>query len=280
MMKNYKMWIDGRGVDAISGKTFAVLNPATEETIANVPLGDKADVDMAVAAAQKAFKIWSKKSTEERSIILKELASIIRKHTKELFEVEILDHGSPISLANFCVGAVPRMLEAAAEQSKPLMNGGEINVMPGLIPFLKREPIGIVACIVPWNMPLMVMGKISAALATGNTCVVKPPSVDTLGALQLAEMMAEHPDLPPGAVNVVTGPGGTVGQAVATHPGIGMISFTGSSETGKALMVSASQTVKRLFLELGGKNPFIVLEDADLDECVAGAVDSLSGIPA
>jgi acyl-CoA reductase-like NAD-dependent aldehyde dehydrogenase len=162
----------------------------------------------------------------------------------------------------------------AAELSRGLMTSAEMNIVPGLMPYLKREPIGVVAAIVPWNIPLMIVAKIASALATGNTCIAKPPSVDSIGALQVAEMMAEHPDLPAGAVNVITGPGGTVGQALASHPDVGMVAFTGSCETGKAIMAAGASTVKRLFLELGGKNPFVVLEDADLEQTVAGLADA------
>jgi acyl-CoA reductase-like NAD-dependent aldehyde dehydrogenase len=274
-LKNYKMWIGGKWVGAESGKTYPVFNPTTGKEFARVSLGGQAEVSEAVQAARKAFPIWSKKSPEERSRILKEIAAMIRKHLQELIEMDILDHGSPAGVANMFGGMVPGLFEDAAELSKNFMIQSEINVLPGLIPYLRREPIGVVACITPWNVPLMVSIKIADALATGNTCVVKPPSVDTISALQIVEMMYEHPDLPPGAVNVVTGPGGTVGKMVASHPGVGMISFTGSSETGKDLMVAASQTVKKLYLELGGKNPLIVLKDADLDQTAVGAAEGI-----
>jgi acyl-CoA reductase-like NAD-dependent aldehyde dehydrogenase len=274
-MKRYKMLINGKWVDSVSNKTYVVLNPATEEPIAEAALGDSKDVDMAVAAAQKAFPIWSRKSTEERSRILKEIAAITRKRIQELIDMDILDHGSPIPVARMWGEIVPRVFESAAELCKVVMGTGEINDFPGLVPYLRREPIGVVACIVPWNVPLAVSVKIAAALAVGNTCVVKPPSVDSLGALQVAEMMSEHSDLPPGVVNVLTGPGSTVGEAIAAHPGVGMVSFTGSCETGKAIMSAASKTVKRLFLELGGKNPFIVLEDADLEQTATGAAEQI-----
>jgi acyl-CoA reductase-like NAD-dependent aldehyde dehydrogenase len=274
-MKEYKMLINGKWVGAASGKTYTVLNPATEEPIAKAALGGSEDVNMAVEAAQKAYPIWSKKSTEERSRILKEIAEIIRKRSQELVDMDILDHGSPVGLANMFGRMIGGLFGEMADLSKILMTSGDISIYPGVIPYMKREPIGVVACIVPWNVPLMIAMKIAASLATGNTCVAKPPSVDSLGALQIADMMSQHPDLPAGAVNVITGPGNTVGEALSAHPGVGMISFTGSCETGKAIMSAASKTVKRLFLELGGKNPFIVLADADLEQTVAGGVDSL-----
>jgi acyl-CoA reductase-like NAD-dependent aldehyde dehydrogenase len=273
-MLDYKMFIDGQWVEAASGKKYTVVNPATEEEIARIPLGDKADVDKAVAAARKAFPIWSTKSQMDRARILKQIAAAIREKIPELVEMDVTDHGAPINLSRMFTGITPMHFENAADLSKNLMNEAELNVMPKMIPFLQREPIGVVACIVPWNIPLMVAAKIAAALATGNTCVVKPPSVDSIGAIQLMEIMSQFEELPPGAVNLVTGPGGTVGTALASHPGVGMVAFTGSSETGKEIMKASSYTVKRLFLELGGKAPFIVLEDADLEKTTAGAAEN------
>lgn len=139
--------------------------------------------------------------------------------------------------------------------------------------YLQREPIGVCALIIPWNVPLrMIAAKLGSALALGNTCIIKPPSIDSLVALRLGKILEEIDVLPPGAVNIVTGPGGSVGEALASHPDIGLVSFTGSCETGKSIMRAASQTVKRMILELGGKNPFIVLQDGDLDAAVSKAV--------
>jgi acyl-CoA reductase-like NAD-dependent aldehyde dehydrogenase len=265
------MWIGGEWVDATSGETYKVFNPATEEEIAKVPLSGKADVDKAVAAARKAFPVWSKKTQHERSEILNQIAVSLRRHTQELAQLEVLDHGAPKRLANMWVQSIPQFYEDSVLLSRTLMEVTEIRpAIPTVLPYLKREPIGVCACITPWNMPFMISQKIAAALSTGNTCVVKPASVDSLSTLRLGEILAEH-DLPPGVVNIVTGPGETVGEALASHPGVDMIAFTGSGKTGKAIMAAASQTVKRLFLELGGKNPFIVLEDADLDVAAARA---------
>jgi betaine-aldehyde dehydrogenase len=273
-MRSYKMWIGGEWVEAESGKTYTVVNPATEEELARVPLGDKAEVDKAVEAARKAFPIWSKKSQEERSKILRELAASIAEHTQELAQTDTLDHGSPVGIANWVAQAAPSHFEYAAEVSKTIMGVGERRPSPNALVCLQREPIGVCALIVPWNLPLhMTVVKLAGALATGNSCVVKPPSVDSLPSLKLAEILAEH-DLPPGVVNVITGPGGTVGETLASHPGVSMVSFTGSTETGKDIMAAASKTTKRLFLELGGKNPVIVLEDADVDAAIPKAIFS------
>jgi acyl-CoA reductase-like NAD-dependent aldehyde dehydrogenase len=264
------MWIGGKWVDAASGKTYIDVNPATEETLAQLPLGDIEDVNRAVGAARKAFPIWSTKTQNERSRILNQIAASIKENSQELAQSEILDHGSPVPVANGFAQMVQHHFEYAAEIAKTIMGVGEIRQYPNTVAYFQREPIGICACIIPWNFPLMVSAKVAAALAVGNTCVIKPPSICSLPSLKLAEILAEH-DLPPGAVNVVTGPGNTVGEALASHRDVNMIGFTGSLSTGKAIMAAASQTVKRLFMELGGKNPFIVLEDADLNVAVSKA---------
>jgi acyl-CoA reductase-like NAD-dependent aldehyde dehydrogenase len=274
-MKKYRMYIGGKWVDAESGKTFKSINPATEEVCGELALGDVADVNKAVKAAQKALPEWSAKPQEERSRIIKEIGENIRKRVKELIDMDIIDHGSPVGLATTFGSMVPELFVEAAELSKNLMSQNQINSAPGLIPYLRREPMGVVACIVPWNVPLMIAIKMADSLVTGNVCIAKPPSCNSIGACQIVEMIAEHPDLPPGVLNLVTGPGNTVGHALAKHPGINMISFTGSSETGKDLLAASSDTVKRMFIELGGKNPFVVLEDADVEQAVNGATESL-----
>ena len=187
--------------------------------------------------------------------------------------MDALDHGTPKTRGMFsAVGAIEN-LEYASQASRALM-GDVIPVKPSATFFLQCEPVGVCGLIIPWNVPLpMICAKMGYALVTGNTCVVKPPSVDSLVALKLGEIL-EKLDIPAGAVNIVTGPGGSVGHAMATHPGIDLISFTGSSETGKVIMAAAGGTVKRLTLELGRKNPFIVFEDADLDLAVAKGVFS------
>jgi len=271
-MKSYKMWIDGKWVEAESGKTYTVFNPVTEEKIAEVPLGDKADVDKAVEAARKAFPIWSKKTQQDRSRIMKKIAASLREHTEELAQIDILDHGTPQEQARMFAFVTSLHFDSSAEDIKEIMAVAELRPTPTSLPYLKREPIGVCAEINPWNIPLMVSSKIASALASGNTCVVKPPSVDSLPAIKIAEILAAEPELPTGAVNLVTGPGNTVGEALSSHPGVDMVAFTGSSETGKAIMAAASSTTKRLFLELGGKNPSIILEDADLDAAVGGAI--------
>jgi acyl-CoA reductase-like NAD-dependent aldehyde dehydrogenase len=266
-MSQYKMWIGGNWVDAESGKTYPVFNPATEAEIAQVPLGGLAEVDKAVAAARKAYPVWSKKSQVERSQIVLKLAALMRADAKEVGRIDTLEHGTPGGLAGMIAGDLPEWLEWNAYNARALM-GNTIPQCPNELIYLQREPVGVVALITPWNLPLlMIVEKLAPALSVGNTIIIKPASINSLTALKLAEL-ADKAGFPSGTVNVITGPGGIIGEALATHPGVDMVAFTGSSETGKRIMALASQTVKRLQLELGGKNPVIVLGDADIDAAV------------
>ncbi len=270
-MKQYKMWIDGKWVDAESGKTYTVINPATEEEIARVALGGKAEVDKAVAAARKAFPVWSKKPQAERSQICMKIAALMQENANEIGKIDTMEHGTPTKTAGPSVVIGSQRFEWAAYNARSLM-GHTVPANSEELVYLQREPIGVIAIITPWNVPLaMVVGKLAPALALGNTCVIKPPSINSLTSLKLAELL-DTLGLPPGTVNVITGPGGVVGEALAAHRGVDMVGFTGSCETGKMIMSLASQTVKRLQLELGGKNPVIILDDADIDAAVADMV--------
>jgi acyl-CoA reductase-like NAD-dependent aldehyde dehydrogenase len=266
-----KLYIAGEWLEARSGETYPVLNPATGEEIARLPLGGEADVDRAVEAARNAFSAWSEKPASERANVLFGIARLVREHADELAELDILDHGTPAGLAHMLAQSTGRQIEYFAQLSRSVA-GVAAPVEPSAHYFYHREPIGVCALVLPWNLPLInTVLKVSAALAAGNTCLVKPASVDSLVALRLAEIF-EQGGLPPGAVNVVTGPGDVVGEALAAHSGVDMIALVGSCETGKRIMELASRTVKRLALELGGKNPFIVLEDADVEAAVAKGV--------
>ena len=266
-MKQYKMWIGGKWIDAESGKTYPVFNPATEAEIAQVPLGGKADVDKAVAAARKAFPIWSKKSQAERSDIAMKIAALLRDNAEELGRIDTLDHGTPSLRAASRAAGSAQWFEWAAYNARSLM-GNTIPASSNELAYLQREPVGVVALITPWNLPLlMIIQKLAPALTVGNTCIIKPPSIDSLQALKFGELL-DTLGLPPGTVNIITGPGSTVGEGLASHPGVDMVAFTGSCETGKTIMALASQTVKRLQLELGGKNPVIILDDADVNTAV------------
>ncbi|MBN1189376.1 MAG: aldehyde dehydrogenase [Dehalococcoidales bacterium] len=272
-MYNLKMWIDGEFVDAESGKTYPVINPANGEEIGRLPLGDNAEVNKAVAAAKKAYPVWSKKSQAERNMVLGKFQEVLCDYAEELGMMESLDHGFPIKSAKHMGGAPGHFFQSACEQVNTLL-GTVAPRRSSAVIYMQREPVGVCALITPWNVPLiMAASKLSICLATGNTCVLKPPSTDSLTTLKLAEALAKL-DLPKGTVNIISGPGGTVGEALASHPDVRMVGFTGSSETGKRIMELGSSNVKRLALELGGKNPFIVLEDADLDAAVRSAVHS------
>jgi betaine-aldehyde dehydrogenase len=272
-VQKFQMWINSKREDAESGKTFAVVNPANGEEFATAPLGGKAEVDKAVEAARKAFPVWSKKPQSERSRILLQLSDAIKQQSKDYAALESLDHGFPISVANNVIMGSVNILAYAAQAARSLMSN-VIPVQSNLHVYMQCEPIGVNALITPWNVPLNIVAKkIAYSLAVGNTCVVKPASIDCLSTLKFAEIL-EKSELPPGAVNIITGPGASMGEALASHPGVNMVSFTGSSATGKDIMRAASGTIKRIQLELGGKNPFIVLDDVDVDAIVSAAVPS------
>ncbi len=262
-MESYKMYINGQWVNAESGKTFAVLNPSTEEEIGQVALGGPADVDKAVKAAMNAFPAWSKMLPAERSRIIFKLAAAIRENGKELVDMEVREHGTPIMIARSFIGAGSDLTEYTASIARAQL-GQVIPALPNTLSYLQRVPIGVCAVITPWNVPLMMMvAMVTPALVTGNTVVLKPASVNSILAVKYIEIL-EKVGFPPGVVNLVTGPGGSVGDALSAHPGVDMIRFTGSSETGKEIMKVASATAKKSVMELGGNNPVIVCEDADV----------------
>jgi acyl-CoA reductase-like NAD-dependent aldehyde dehydrogenase len=274
MAQGYKMLIGGQLVDSSSGKTFGVINPATEEEIAQLPLGTVEDVDKAVQAAAAAFPVWSRKTQSERSQVLNRIAQVLKEHVPEFVKLESLDHGFPISVAERIVSHLSEGIEYASQLGKTIM-GEYIPAKPETLSYIKRVPAGVCALIIPWNVPLAgVCHMMSASIVTGNTCILKPASDDCLSALRFAELLVNIEGLPPGVVNIITGPGGSVGKTLASHPKVRQIGFTGSSETGKAIMSYGTSTVKRMVLELGGKNPFIVLEDADIDAAIDAAVYS------
>jgi acyl-CoA reductase-like NAD-dependent aldehyde dehydrogenase len=196
------------------------------------------------------------------------IAGLLLDNAKELGRIDTLDHGTPTLRAAAKAAGTSQWFEWAAYNARSLM-GNIVPSGPYELAYLQREPIGVVALITPWNLPLlMIIQKLAPALTLGNTCIIKPPSIDSLPALKLAELL-DTLGLPSGTVNVITGPGSTVGGALASHSGVDMVAFTGSCETGKAIMALASNTVKRLQLELGGKNPVIILDDADVTAAVS-----------
>jgi betaine-aldehyde dehydrogenase len=263
-----RMVIGGEQVDAADGQTFEITNPATGRPIASAPLSGKHDVDRAVEAARKAFddpKGWAAWSATKRGRSMAKLASLIRQHLDELAELETRNIGRPISNTKVDVLSASFVFDYYAGAANKIF--GETiptSKVPGL-DFTLREPIGVVGLIVPWNFPiLMASWKLGPAMAAGNTCILKPASYSPLTAIRVAELALEA-GIPAGVVNVVTGPGGTAGAAIAAHDGIGKVAFTGETTTGQEIMRLASNNVKKISLELGGKSPNIVFADADLD---------------
>ncbi|HVN97444.1 MAG TPA: aldehyde dehydrogenase family protein [Syntrophorhabdaceae bacterium] len=263
-MQNFRMWIGGKWVEAKSGKTFPVVNPANGEEFARVALAGDDEVDRAVEAARKAFPIWSRNTASDRAKILSLIADAIAENAEEIVRIETLDHGWPIKQARSLILRSIDILGYAGAMSKAIM-GIQVPATRNTLSYIAREPVGVCAAVIPWNVPFTGAVQMMAKnLAVGNTCVIKPASLDCLSALKLAELL-EKIDLPPGAVNIITGPGGLTGKALVSHPEVDLISFVGSTEAGKDILSHAAKTVKNTIMELGGKNPFIVLEDADVD---------------
>jgi acyl-CoA reductase-like NAD-dependent aldehyde dehydrogenase len=254
-------------MNAESGKTFTTVNPATQEELARIPLGGKADVDKAVKAARAAFPVWSKLKQAERSKMLNKVAALLRENARELALCDVLEHGTPYNDAFGVVMGAADKFDYNASIAQALM-GTHIPMEPGKLSYFKREPFGVAAVIIPWNLPVIMTGvKMSAVLAVGNTCVLKPPSINSMTVLKFAEIISKA-GLPDGVVNIVTGPGDSVGEALCAHPDVDIIGFTGSSETGKDVLRYASATVKKCVMELGGNNPAVIMPDADIDAAV------------
>ena len=259
------MLIGGRAADARDGRTFDIVAPATGEVIATAPLGGPTEVDAAVSAAQAAFEgPWSSWSATERGRALARLAELVRRDTDELAWLESRNGGKPISGARGEVSGVARVFDYYAGAANKVF-GETIPVSKPGLDFSLREPIGVVGLIVPWNFPMLIASwKLAPALAAGNTCILKPASWTPLTAIRMGELALEA-GFPPGVVNVVTGPGGSAGAALAGHVGVGKVAFTGETTTGQEIMRLAAGNVKKVSLELGGKSPNIVFADADVE---------------
>jgi acyl-CoA reductase-like NAD-dependent aldehyde dehydrogenase len=272
MPKEGKILIGGEWLPATGGETFEVLNPANGQVIGVVPKCSKEDVNKAVKAAREAAPGWAAKTVGERSKILFKISQLIMAHHEELAKLETMEHGSPIrKTMNFDVPMCAEQFEYFAGIARA-MTGETLPVGPWCLSLTVREPLGVVGLITPWNFPaLMVVWKLGAALVTGNTCVIKPPSIAPLTTLRLGELVMEA-GAPSGVVNILTGPGETVGEALVEHPDVAKIGFTGDTVTGKRIMNLASNSVKQVGLELGGKNAFIVFSDADIDCAAEGAI--------
>ena len=266
-----RLFIDGEFVDALDGATFATIDPHDGSVIAEVARAGPADVDRAVAAAAAAFPAWARMQASARGRLLLRLADLIEANTDELATLESLDTGHPIrdsrSLDVPRTAATFRYFGGMADK----IQGDVIPVEPGFLNYILREPLGVVGMIVPWNFPLMFCSwKMGPALAAGNTVVMKPAELTPLSALRIAELMVEA-GFPPGVVNIVPGPGRTVGEHLARHAGVRKIAFTGSTEVGRQIVEASAGNVKRVQLELGGKGANIVFEDADLTAAVNGS---------
>jgi aldehyde dehydrogenase (NAD+) len=257
---------------AASGDTMEVVNPATEAVIAEVASAGSADVDAAVAAARMALDgPWGRMSARERGRLVSRLADRLVEKADEVARLETMHNGKPISESRQIeIPAAAECFEYYAGWADKVM-GETIPVKGNHLTYTLREPIGVVAAIVPWNFPLLLAAwKVAPALACGNTVILKPASQTPLTALALGEIAVEV-GLPPGVLNVITGPGSRVGQAIVEHPQIDKIAFTGDTSTGKSIMRSAADTLKKITLELGGKSPNIVLPDADIEAAIRGA---------
>ncbi len=263
-----QMVIGGERVDAADGQTFEIVNPATGRIVATAPLGGKADVDRAVDAARKAFddpKGWATWAAGKRGRTLSKYAALIKQHSEELAQLETANVGKPITGSRGEVIGASLVFDYYAGAANKIF-GQTIPVSKPGLDMTLREPIGVVGLIVPWNFPiLMASWKLGPALAAGNTCILKPASLSPLTAIRLGELALEA-GIPAGVVNIVTGPGGSAGAAIAAHEGIGKVAFTGETTTGQEIMRLASGNVKKISLELGGKSPNIVFADADLEK--------------
>jgi aldehyde dehydrogenase (NAD+) len=271
-----QLLINNEWRDASGGKTMEVINPATEEVIANVAAAGKEDVDAAVAAARAAFEgPWGRMSARERGRLLSKLADRLMEKADEVATLETLHNGKPIFEARHIeIPAAAECLEYYAGWADKV-TGETIPVKGNYLTYTLREPLGVIGAIVPWNFPLLLASwKVGPALATGNTMILKPAPGTPLTAIALGEIAVEV-GLPPGVLNVLTGPGADLGQALVAHPGIDKIAFTGGTTTGKAIMRSAADTLKKITLELGGKSPNIILADADLDAALRGATTGI-----
>jgi aldehyde dehydrogenase (NAD+) len=269
-----KLFIDGSFVDARSGRTFETVNPATEDVLASVAEADAPDIDLAVAAARRAFDEgpWPRMRARDRGRLLYKLAELIDRDSADLAILESLDNGKPI--AETRAVDVPSTIEVFAYYAgwADKIGGETIPQSEEFFTYTLREPHGVCGQIIPWNFPLLMAAwKLAPALACGNTCVLKPAEQTPLSALRLSELIREA-GFPDGVVNVVPGYGPTAGAAIVRHPAVDKIAFTGSTEVGRIIQREAAGTLKSVSLELGGKSPNIVFADADLDAAVEGAL--------
>jgi betaine-aldehyde dehydrogenase len=269
------LYLDGRWQDASDGGTRAVLSPHDQRLVAEVAEATEADAVTAVAAARRAFDDgpWRRTTATERGRVVAAVAALVEEHAEELARLETTDTGKPLAESRVDlqdIAAVFRYYAGLADA-----DGGRVvdSPLPGVASRIQREPIGVAALITPWNYPLLQAAwKLAPALAAGVTVVLKPSELTPLTAIRLTELLDEHLELPAGVVNLVLGAGATAGAPLTTHPDVDLVSFTGGVATGSAIMAAAAPTVKRVALELGGKNPNIVFADVDLEVAVDHAL--------
>jgi betaine-aldehyde dehydrogenase len=272
-MKRYRMYINGEFVESLDGAYFPVVDPSTEEIIAEVPESDGKDVNRAVAAAKAAFDAgaWPQTTAQERGRILFRLAERVRKEAAKLAELEARNSGKPIVEAEFDIADVATCFEYYGGMATKVL--GHVNPVPDNAMSLSlREAIGVAGQIIPWNYPLLMAAwKLAPAIAAGCTCVLKPAEQTPLTALEFAGFLTDA-GLPPGVVNIITGFGEAAGAPLVKHKDVNKIAFTGSAAVGKAIVKMAADTVKRVTLELGGKSPNIFFADADFEAAIDGAL--------
>jgi len=279
--RKQKMLINGQWVEAASGKTFATYNPATGQVLANVAEGDLEDINRAVKAARASFETgpWSRISPADRGKLIWKLADLIEKHLEEFAQLESLDNGKPLKVAR--VADVPLTIEHfryyAGWATKIEGNTIPLTLAKPLrfFAYTVREPVGVVGQIIPWNFPLLMAAwKLGPALAAGCTVVLKPAEQTPLSALRLGELIQEA-GFPDGVVNIVPGFGETAGAALAAHSDVDKVAFTGSTEVGRLILQAAASNLKKVSLELGGKSPNVILQDADVDAAIEGAASAI-----
>jgi phenylacetaldehyde dehydrogenase len=276
----HKMLINGKWVEAASGKTFPTYNPATGEVLSQVAEGDREDIDRAVKSARAAFEKgpWATMTPSERGRVIWKIGDLIEKHLEEFAQLESLDNGKPVRIARAAdVPLAVDLFRYMAGWATKI----EGNTIPISVPNAKylaytvREPVGVVGQIIPWNFPLLMAAwKLGPALAVGCTVVLKPAEQTPLSALLLGELLQEA-GIPDGVVNIVPGYGETAGAALAAHPDVDKVAFTGSTEVGKLIVQAAAGNLKKVSLELGGKSPNVLLNDADLETAVPGAASAI-----
>ena len=272
LRKPHQLLIDGHRVPSSSGRTFKSLNPATEEVIATIAEGNEADVDRAVAAARRAFEgPWRTMRAAERGHLLLKWAELLKRHADEIIEIESLDGGKPISATQRqdFPAAIDTLTYYAGWADK--ISGDVVSTRDDALTYTVREPVGVVAAIVPWNFPLMIgMCKLAPALSCCCTVIMKPAELTSLSALRIGELALEA-GIPPGVFNIVTGPGRVVGDALVNHPDVDKVTFTGSPGVGRGIMKGAAGNFKRVSLELGGKSANVIFDDANLDAAAKAA---------